>query len=377
MPFCAEKRPYFLSEIEKFFVALLVKQSLSSSRKYDGYRGVAQFCVATQLATPLGTKNKNTHTMNSDPKNGSDFDPDNIIAVTLDDLSEDDRRELDRKVEEDRAETIRLTLAGYQKTRNGVVKKVATPSPSDLLGAEVKKPTDEIAHLIDVSVASKYGSDVADMSRTLQAVVNKFEEFKVQLEDNIPRHVRSVVLQMNDENSAKQPMPPESSRLFNLLGHTHTPGASASTTQHAHVPLNNNLSGQKNYASSSANDFVSGAAPPIVTTSAPQNYGNNNRSGILNPDLQQPFSQTVAHNTPPLQPVGTGVPCGPVPSSYFSGSPLQTSHAQSSLPEYPPHACVTSAAQTNSPQSADSFKDQLAGILREFGLESKGRARAY
>ena len=47
LPFCAEKRPYFLSEIEEFFVALLVKQSFSSSRKYDGYRGIAQFCVAT------------------------------------------------------------------------------------------------------------------------------------------------------------------------------------------------------------------------------------------------------------------------------------------------------------------------------------------
>ena len=163
-------------------------------------------------------------------KNGSDFDSDNIITVTLDDLSDDDRRELEWVLEEEKAEKMKLMLAGYQKTRNGVVKKVATPSPSDLLGAEVKKPTDEIAHLIDVSVASKYGSDVADMSRTLQAVVNKFEEFKVQLEDNIPRHVRSVVLQMNDENSAKQPMPPESSRLFNLFGHTHTPGASASTT---------------------------------------------------------------------------------------------------------------------------------------------------
>ena len=95
--------------------------------------------MATQLATPLGTKNKNIHVMaDTDPKNGSDFILDNIIDVTLDDLPEEDRREFERRLEEEKAERIRLMLAGYQKTRNGVVKKVAAPSPSDLLGAEVK-----------------------------------------------------------------------------------------------------------------------------------------------------------------------------------------------------------------------------------------------
>ena len=82
---------------------------------------------------------------NTDLKNMIDVGADNAIAVTLDDLSEDDRREFEREVEEYMAE----------------------PSPSDLLGAEVKKPTDEIANLIDVSVASKYGSDITDMSRTI------------------------------------------------------------------------------------------------------------------------------------------------------------------------------------------------------------------
>jgi hypothetical protein len=41
------------------FVALLEKQSSVVSRKHDNYPGVArQFCVPTQLATPLGTKHR-------------------------------------------------------------------------------------------------------------------------------------------------------------------------------------------------------------------------------------------------------------------------------------------------------------------------------
>jgi hypothetical protein len=43
----------------------------------------------------------------------------------------------------------------------------------------------------------------------------------------------------------------------------------------------------------------------------------------------------------------------------------------------PPRSYVPPVPQLNSPQPTDNFKDQLAGILREFGLEPKGRARAY
>jgi hypothetical protein len=46
--------------------------------------------MTTQLATLLVTKKKK-HTMNTDLKNASDLDPDNIIPVTLEDLSEEQR----------------------------------------------------------------------------------------------------------------------------------------------------------------------------------------------------------------------------------------------------------------------------------------------
>jgi hypothetical protein len=79
LPFCAEKRSSLLHESEGIFVALLGKQS-SVVTKVRQYRGAArQFCVATQLATPLGTKKKKKYTMNSDPMDTSCIDLDNTI----------------------------------------------------------------------------------------------------------------------------------------------------------------------------------------------------------------------------------------------------------------------------------------------------------
>ena len=213
--------------------------------------------------------------MSTESKNGSDIDPENVIAVTLDDLSEDVRRELEEELEKEKVERLKLKLAGYAKTRNGVVKKVV-PSPSD---AQVKNSTEEIAHLIDVSVASKYGSDMENTTRTItQAVANRLEEFKEQfnkdLEKCLPGHVRSLVLQVNDEYSGKRPMPPDSSRFNNFPSNIHTPSASANAMQ-PHVPLNNNLDG-RNYVGSSANNFVPSTTAPIVSTSVPENHNSNN-----------------------------------------------------------------------------------------------------
>ena len=46
----------------------------------------------------LGDKSSR-HTMNSESRNESDIDPENVIAVTFDDLSEDDRHELEHEIE--------------------------------------------------------------------------------------------------------------------------------------------------------------------------------------------------------------------------------------------------------------------------------------
>ena len=104
------------------------------------------------------------------------------------------------------------------------------------------------------------------------------------------------------------------------------------------------------------------AATPTLT-SVPQNFSSNNRSVGFNSNLQQPYYQTVAYSTPPLPPIGTGVPYGSVPDACFNGSPQQMYHAQTSLSELPPRSYGASMPQASSPQPTENFKDQLANIL--------------
>ena len=122
--------------------------------------------------------------MSTDPKDGSDLNPDNIIAVTLEDLPSDERQKLEQELEEERVEKLKQKLAGFQRTRNSVIQKVATPSHP--AGVSKTACTEEIAHLIDASVASKYGKQMTDMARTItESVVSKFDEFREQFNKDI------------------------------------------------------------------------------------------------------------------------------------------------------------------------------------------------
>src|SRR4051812_376916 len=62
-----------------------------------------------------------------------------------------------------------------------------------------------------------------------------------------------------------------------------------------HMLLQEIVIGQ-NLVGSLANTFVPSVAHPTVTTSVPPNH---NRSGVLNPNLQQPYYQKVAYNAQP------------------------------------------------------------------------------
>jgi hypothetical protein len=80
--------------------------------------------------------------MNTETKNRSGIDLENVITVALDDLPEDDRRELERELEEEQVQMLKLKLTGYQKTRNRVIKKVSS-SPSDAFNTEVQSAINE------------------------------------------------------------------------------------------------------------------------------------------------------------------------------------------------------------------------------------------
>ena len=67
------------------------------------------------------------------------IDPDNGFVFTLDDLSEDGRREIERELEEERQESLQRKLVRLQNTRNVIVTKVATSDHSASPSTEVSK----------------------------------------------------------------------------------------------------------------------------------------------------------------------------------------------------------------------------------------------
>ena len=219
------------------------------------------------------------------------------------------------------------------------------PRASKPLGTEVKDSIENLAHLVDTSVASKYGSDLEEMSCLISgAVDSKFDKIQGQLEESISRLVRTTVLQVNDEALGKKPMPNDSGKL---LDHMSTPCASVSVTPNTQVPLDNNQ-GSLNYASGSANNFTPSAAPPTVATSVAQYHSSNNRSGALNLNLQQPYYQTSAYNP---QSSYTQLGTNPQPSYTQFGTNHQPSHTQ--LGTHPQPGCIQLG--TDTPPSYTQF----------------------
>ena len=51
--------------------------------------------------------------MDNNPKDGSAINPDNVIAVMLEDLSKDGRQEIERELEEERLESLQRKLVGF------------------------------------------------------------------------------------------------------------------------------------------------------------------------------------------------------------------------------------------------------------------------
>jgi hypothetical protein len=124
---------------------------------------------------------------------GADVLAKNAINVAMEDLAKEDQREVKRQLEEEMAELRRKKLVCFQKTHIGVVKKANTVAvTSDKVSMQLS-PKD-LVHMVDVSVASKYGVDLTQfMCVVAEDMRNMLETFKTDLSNNLPRQVRSVV----------------------------------------------------------------------------------------------------------------------------------------------------------------------------------------
>jgi hypothetical protein len=59
---------------------------------------------------------------------------------------------------------------------------------------------EELVKFMDVAVASKYGNDLSNFTRVnTDDVRNTLESFKTNLQNTLPRHIRSVVQQVQGE----------------------------------------------------------------------------------------------------------------------------------------------------------------------------------
>jgi hypothetical protein len=115
------------------------------------------------------------------------------------------------------AERRKNKLARFQKTRHGVMKKGDTVKASILVNSPFT--LEELVHLIDVSINSKYGADLEGITRTLtDSVKGSVESLRLEFNqesEKMPRQIRAMVQQVLDESREKR--------------HTEGPDVSAAT----------------------------------------------------------------------------------------------------------------------------------------------------
>jgi hypothetical protein len=101
-------------------------------------------------------------------------------------------------------ELRRKKLVCFQKTHNGVVKKVDMVAVTSTQVNAQLSPED-LVHLVDVSVASKYSADLTQFTcMIVEDMRNTLKTFKQDLNGNLPRQVRAFVQQIHHESQRKR-----------------------------------------------------------------------------------------------------------------------------------------------------------------------------
>jgi hypothetical protein len=115
----------------------------------------------------------------------------------MEDLPEAKKIALEKELEEEMAVARRRKLACFQNTCIGVIKKtipVVTTTTTMSPTVTSNLTPEELVILIDVSVASKYNTNLTQFTRIIaDDMRNTLESFKTDLHNTLPRQVRSVV----------------------------------------------------------------------------------------------------------------------------------------------------------------------------------------
>jgi hypothetical protein len=131
--------------------------------------------------------------------------PHNTFGVAMEDLLEAKRITLEKELEEEIAVAGRWKLTCFQKTRTGVIKKTAPSITITATTAVASTVTPnmtpkELVKFMDIVVASKYGNDLSNLTRAvINDVHSTLESFKTDLQNALPRQIRSVVQHVQGE----------------------------------------------------------------------------------------------------------------------------------------------------------------------------------
>jgi hypothetical protein len=248
------------------------------------------------------------------------LDDGNVIAVAFRDLTEEDQcriREVMRlELEEVEAMKMHEKLACYQKARGGVMQKVDTIKASSSKVNSSSFTPEELVHLADVSVASKYGANLAQLTHALaEDVRGELESFRQDLDDNLPHQIQSVVKEVIGNVQGKQ-----------------TPDTAGISTQQVMPPHGG-----------------------VCNTT-----GGYHNTQPTNPNLQLSYYQATGYG--PTLTTG-GVPYGPWPETHPPAPPVN------------PFMLNTDRAARG--EMSDGVRDQVTQTLGELRFAPRGWAKAY
>jgi uncharacterized alkaline shock family protein YloU len=274
-------------------------------------------------------------------------------------LPDAERKVLKKELKEEMAEARRKKLMCFQKTRTRVIKKTVsavTTTTSATSSVTTNLTPKELVKFMDVAVASKYGNDLMNFTRTItEEVCSTLDTFKTDLQNTLPRQIRLVVQRVQGESQGKQPVAEPSTPY---PGSTSAPGNVGTLYSGNTTALGN----PSNIASTSTLHPGNTSGNVIyIDASSPYSGGVSmgNPSTNPNPNFQQSYYQTMAYG-PNIPPMGAGVPHGPIPNIFFPRT----------LAYVTPNPRIEGEVN-------DGFRDQIARTLREFGFTPKGRARSY
>jgi hypothetical protein len=115
-----------------------------------------------------------------------------LIGITFGELAEEDQRRIEEEMlhemEEIEATRMKEKLMCYQKTRGGVVQNTDTAKASSPKVNSSSLSSEDLVHLVDISIPSKYGANLAHFTQVLaEDLHGTLDYFKHDLNDNLPR----------------------------------------------------------------------------------------------------------------------------------------------------------------------------------------------